>query len=181
MKRPNANTVTAAAATITAVAALAVAVWDNVQSRAYNRLSVRPLLVLDAQRNTTDSIDRGELTISNQGVGPAIVRRVRIRYVPISGGPDAATASADTLEFEAWAELAERLRNLGFLVTGWTDVATDRPIGTDHSIQLFRFQVDIDDTPEAGADVQDVFDAVTLNVDYESVYGERFSTDTDLD
>jgi len=181
MRRPNANTVTAAAATITAVAALAVAVWDNVQSRAYNRLSVRPLLVLDAERNTSESIDRGELTISNQGVGPAIVRRVRIRYVPIGSDGAAVASPADTLEFEAWVELAERLRNLGYLVTGWTDLATDRPIGTDHSIQLFRFQVDRNDTPDAGADVQDVFDAVTLDVEYESVYGESFSTDTDLD
>jgi hypothetical protein len=181
MRRPNASTVTAAAATITAVAALAVAVWDNVQSRAYNRLSVRPLLVLDYQRNTAESVDRGELTISNQGVGPAIVRQVRIRYVPISGGPDSTASPGDTLQFEVWAELAGRLRELGFLVTGWTDLATDRPIGTDHSIQLFRFQVDRDDIPESGADVQDVFDAVTLDVDYESVYGESFSTDTDLD
>jgi hypothetical protein len=181
MKRPNASTVTAAAATITAVAALAVAVWDNVQSRAYNRLSVRPLLVLDAERNTTEAIDRGELTISNQGVGPAIVRQVRIRYVPIPGGSDSTVSPGDTLEFEAWAELAARLREFGFLVTGWADLATDRPIGTDHSIQLFRFQIDRNDTPGAGADVQDVFDAVTLDVEYESVYGERFSTDTDLD
>lgn len=180
MRRPNASTVTAAAATITAVAALAVAVWDNVQSRAYNRLSVRPLLVLDAQRNTSDATDHGELTISNQGVGPAIVRRVRIRYVPIGNHGEAAASPADTLEFEAWAELADRLRSLGFVVTGWTDLATDRPIGTDHSIQLFRFQSDRNETSESGADVQDVFDAVTLDVDYESVYGESFSTDTDL-
>jgi hypothetical protein len=177
MRRPDANTVTAIAATVTAVAAVAVAVWDNVQSRAYNRLSIRPLLVLDAQRSTTDSTDTGEFTISNQGVGPAVVRDVRIRYAPIDGG-------ADTLGFENWAELAARLRPLGYVVTGWTDLAADRPIGTDHSISLFRFQVarPADSEQEADMhDVQKVFDAIVLDVAYESVYGERFSIDADAD
>ncbi|MGD8495751.1 MAG: hypothetical protein PVF05_06130 [Gemmatimonadales bacterium] len=179
MKRPDANTVTAIAATVTALAALAVAVWDNVQSRSYNRLSVRPLLVLDALRSTTDSKDSGEFTISNQGVGPAVIRDVRIRYAPTDG-------TADTLRFGHWAELAARLRPLGYVVTGWTDLATDRPIGTDHSISLFRFEVarDADADSDQGSDmhdVQSVFDAVALDVVYESVYGERFSTDAGVD
>ena len=173
MRRLRADTVTAVAATVTAVAALAVAVWDNVQSRSYNRLSVRPLLVLDAQRSTSSETDEGELTLSNQGVGPALLRELTIRYEPIGGGA--------TVEFDTWGGLAAELRELGFTVTGWTDVADDRAVGVDQGITLFRFQVDRDasDTDGAGAshDVQDVFDAVSFDVEYESVYGEAFSTD----
>lgn len=172
MKRLRADTVTAVAATVTAVAALAVAVWDNVQSRSYNRLSVRPLLVLDAQRNTSDRTDEGELTLSNQGVGPALLRELTIRYEPIGGGPP--------VEFGTWGGLAAELRELGFTVTGWTDVAEDRAIGVDQEVVLFRFRIDRgsdgNDDRGGGPDVQDVFEAVSFDVGYESVYGEMFST-----
>lgn len=171
MERFRADTVTAMAATVTAVAALAVAVWDNVQSRSYNRLSVRPLVVLDAQRSTSDELDEGELVLSNQGVGPALLRDLDIRYEPIDGG--------SPVEFDTWSGLAAELRELGFTVTGWTDVAAGRALGVDKDITLFRFQVRrVDQGGETSPayDVQHVFDAVSFEVDYESVYGEAFST-----
>lgn len=172
MKRMNANTVAATAATVTAVAALVVAVWDNAQSRDYNRLSVRPLLVMDAERTTTDTEDRGELRISNQGVGPAVLRDLFIHLGPIaeSGRP------AEPLEFSTWAALASELREVGFTVTGWRDLSPDRPIGVDQSFRLFSFEILRADADSSGVDVQDVFDALRLHADYASVYGETFTT-----
>ena len=67
------------------------------------------------------------------------------------------------------------------MVTGWRDLAGDRPIGTGRSLSLFPFQVDRDTTSERWADVQDVLDALSADVGYDSIYGEKFSTDTDVD
>ena len=172
MKRPNANTVAALAATVTAVAALAVAVWDNVQSRAYNRLTVRPLLVLDMVRNTSGALDRGEYRVSNQGVGPAILRDLTIHYTPIGSGTE--LGSGGETEFEEWATLASELRALGFTVTGWTDITADRAVGVDRDVSLFTFQIERLVADSIGISVQDVLDALEVEVTYESVYGEAF-------
>ncbi|MFW6084068.1 MAG: hypothetical protein ACODAA_02540 [Gemmatimonadota bacterium] len=134
MKRYDADAVAAIAATVTAVAALVVAVRDSVQSRAYDRVSVQPILVIDARRATSDATDEGEFVVSNQGVGPAVIRNVRIFYDPIVG--------------------SEPGREAGEPPDG-PRLETARP------------------------DVQTVFDAVSIEIDYESVSGEEFPIGTD--
>lgn len=123
-------------------------------------------------RTTTDTGDRGELSISNQGVGPAVLRGLFIHLGPIaeSGRP------AEPLEFSTWGALASELREVGFTVTGWTDLSPARPIGVDRSVRLFSFEIRRADADSSGVDVQDVFDALRLRANYESVYGETFTT-----
>jgi hypothetical protein len=163
MKKLNANTVAAAAATVTAVAALVVAVWENVQSREYNRLSVRPYLLVEASRNTTDSRDLGELRLMNQGVGPAVVRAISFRL-----------ADDTTAEYENWSEVASILRSRGVLITGWTDLSPGRPIGVDREILLFSFEREVVDGTVAEPTVQDLFELIQVDITYEAVYGDSF-------
>lgn len=177
MKRLDSNTLAAVAATVTAVAALVVAVWDNVQSRDYNRISVRPYLVVEAQRETDSTRDRGEYVVSNQGVGPAVIRDVRLGFEGAGEGAETA---------EDWAELADEIRALGYNITGWTDLAAGRPVGVDHTIPLFSFYIERagGDAEGGGAplglgrDVQDLIDALRIEIDYASIYGDEFTTGT---
>lgn len=165
MNRLDSGTLAALAATVTAVAALAVAIWDNVQSRAYNRLTVRPYLVVDIANRT----DSGEYTLSNQGVGPAVIRGLRLHLVSEAG---------DTTTHETWNDVAGEIQSRGYAITGWTDLVPGRPIGVDQSLRLLSFRLDPGGSEEAGsrtARVQALFTALQVEVEYASVYGEPFT------
>ena len=164
MKKLNASTVAAAAATITAVAALFVAVWENVQSREYNQLSVRPYLMIEASRTTREGRDQGQLTLTNQGVGPAVIRSLQLRLAddPASG------------VYENWGHVASLLREQGVRVTGWTDLSPGRPLGIDRELTLLGFEQDVVDGTLQGPSVQDVIESLHIVIEYEAVYGDAF-------
>ena len=80
-----AETVTAIAATVTAVAALSIAVWDNVQTRSYNRVSVQPHLVIEFAKHQGPTGDSGTLVLRNEGIGPAQIEGITIQLVDREG------------------------------------------------------------------------------------------------
>lgn len=62
---------------IVAVSALIVSVWQVQISQEHNRLSVRPYMdFFSGWKNT----DQWELTLSNEGVGPAIFQEIDYHY-----------------------------------------------------------------------------------------------------
>jgi hypothetical protein len=166
MKKVSANAIMATAATVTAVAALAVAVWDNAQSREYNRLSVRPYLQIEASRSTTGERDRGEFRLSNEGVGPGIVSGVGLHLR--DGKSDS---------YETWGDIATELRAEEVIVTGWTDLVPGQPLGVDRSQMLFSFEIGVEEGRPAGRSVQDIFESLSIQVLYESIYGDAFTAE----
>ncbi len=166
MKKPSAGTVAATAATITAVAALFVAVWENVQSREYNQLSVRPYLMIEASRTTTGDLDLGQLQLTNQGVGPAVIKSLQLR---LADDPNSGV-------YENWGDVASLLREQGVRVTGWTDLSPGRPIGVDRELLLLGFEQDVVDGTLQGPSVQDVIEQLHIDIEYEAVYGDAFET-----
>ena len=60
----------ALASTVVALSALGVSIWQGYVMREHNKLSVMPLLYVD--KDTREGSDI-ELTVLNQGVGPAII------------------------------------------------------------------------------------------------------------
>jgi len=81
------NRITGISAMITATCALFVSVWQGYETRTHNRLTVRPHLQL------TRSIERGKpigLYVKNVGSGPAIIKKVEVYFADnlIKEGPD---------------------------------------------------------------------------------------------
>jgi hypothetical protein len=140
-KRLRADTITAIAATITAVAALVVTVWDNVQTREYNRLSVVPKLTLVVQRTGAEN---AVINLRNDGVGPAIMRKIEIRLV----SPEGVKTS-----YASFANAHAALEDHGVQVTGYWDF--------DGGLE------------SASSDpVQSLINGLSARISYESIYGD---------
>lgn len=172
------ESVTALGAVCTAFVALAVGVWDNVESRRHNRLSVIPHLSLTTTLNTTqtDSAHVGLLTVRNEGVGPAIIRSLRVR-VREDHQPEQ--------EFDSWGEARETIeRILDVKVTGRAEVADGTVLGTGRRLDLVTVET-TGAIPRVGVGEGHPFDRLlerlSVHIHYESVYGDQYEeTSTSL-
>jgi hypothetical protein len=66
------DTVTAIAAISVAAIALVVSIWQGYETRHHNRLSVRPVLILDVDYTKDEAVET--IRLRNVGTGPAIVK-----------------------------------------------------------------------------------------------------------
>ena|SRR5687767_15044830 len=156
-RRETASTVAAVAATITAVVAVLIAFLDNHQMRQHNRLSVLPHVRVYLYR---DGLTNGEVRLSNEGIGPAIVRGVTIRWTR-PGGPDTV--------FHSWREAAESLRAGGVRLNGWSDLDSASAIGVQREMRLLGFETD---SVGPGGDPFPAFvERLRVQVRYTSIYG----------
>lgn len=155
------STIAASAATITALVAVAIAVWDNVQTREHNRLSVMPYVVLQRSQRDSAGVNRGELTMSNEGVGPAILKGLEIR-VPTERGRDTVLTT--------WGSAAPLIRRQGLDVLGWADVVSESALGVQRGSVLLRLEAEGD---SANPRMQAFLDHLRLRLRYASIYGEE--------
>ena len=155
------STIAAAAATFTAVVAVVIAVWDNVQTREHNRLSVLPYVVLQREQRDSGSVHRGQLTMSNEGVGPAILQVLEIRLPTESG--------RDTV-FTTWGSAAPLIRRQGLQILGWMDIVRGSALGVQREGVLLRVEAQGD---SANPRVQAFLDRLRLRLRYTSIYGEE--------
>jgi hypothetical protein len=158
-KRLRADTITAIAATITAVAALVVTVWDNVQTREYNRLSVVPKLTLVVQRTGAEN---AVINLRNDGVGPAIMRKIEIRLV----SPEGVKTS-----YASFANAHAALEDHGVQVTGYWDFDAGDALGPDREQIVLKFRSR--GLESASSDpVQSLINGLSARISYESIYGD---------
>lgn len=155
------STITASAATLTALVAVAIAVWDNVQTRKHNRLSVLPYVVIQRVQRDSAGINRGELTMSNEGVGPAILQELEIR-LPLEGGRDTVLT--------AWGSAAPLIQRQGLQILGWQDIVGGSALGVQRGGVLLRLQAEGD---SANPRMQALLDRLRLRLRYASIYGEE--------
>lgn len=180
--RASAETITAAAAVIAALVALAVGVWDNIQTRQHNRLSVMPRLVFTVEVDRTDAVvtegedtipgwDTVRVALRNEGVGPAIVDSLLVRVA----GPVGDTSVYRSLQ-TAQPEL-ERLHE-GVRGLGTTHVSPGVVLAADREIPIMSFR-----TPAEGGDASGTFreflDRFRVLVHYRSIYGDPRSDTLD--
>jgi len=155
-----AGTVAAAAATLTAIVAVVIAIWDNVQTRRHNRLSVLPYVVIERVQQDSFGVGRGLITASNEGVGPAILGSLEIR-LSLPGGRDTTLNS--------WAEAAPLIQQEGVQVRGYAEIDSGQALGVQRSDVLLRVQ---SEPPNAVARIQALFDRLHVRLRYSSVYGD---------
>jgi len=165
---PAPSTVTAVMAIITACIALGVGVWENVQMRAHNRLSVTPHLQLTAEFRSVDdeTVDQGIIRVVNEGVGPAVIDRVDV----VVTGADGATR-----RFETWGEAEALLEELeGVTLSRRVELGPEVMIGAEGQQEVAIFE-------KPSTAEESLFPALLERVDfrisYRSVYGEAFETD----
>lgn len=154
------STITAAATTVTALVAVAVAIWDNVETRKHNRLSVLPYVVLNHVRSDSDDETRAEVVMSNEGVGPAVLRALENRFRGGSGRDTVVTF---------WGAVAPLITEVGVRITGWADVDSGSALGVQQTQRLLRIEAD---GPDSGERVQRVLDGLGLRLRYTSIYGD---------
>jgi hypothetical protein len=158
-----AGAIAAAAATVTAIMAIVIAIWDNVQSREHNRLSVMPYVVIERIQHDSSGVARGEITVSNEGVGPAILRGLQIR-VPLGG----ANGTRDTTATR-WGSVASIIQRRGLQIQGWADVDSGSALGIQRGGVLLRVEAEGEG---AASRIQEFFDHLRLRLRYASVYGD---------
>lgn len=151
--------ITAIAATVAALAAVGVSIWDNVQQRRFYRVSVMPQL--DYAPRKVGAVE-GEVRLTNKGTGPAEIRAVRIGFC----------GNEQPRSFASWNEARSAIRELGLIVTGYHDLRQDELVGTGASIAWLR--VESRDSIATGDPVQALIDALAFRIEYASIYGEAF-------
>lgn len=158
--RLRSEAVTAVAATVTAIAAVVIAAWDNVQTREHNRLSVSPRLTIDLSRSTTPVGTRFAFIVRNDGIGPAIVTDMEIRF----------DAGDETIEPSEWAPVIRRLEEAGHVVNQFWEFARGDAIAVDRTFTLLGIVEQAEgDSP---APLDETVRRLEIAIDYESVYGD---------
>jgi hypothetical protein len=147
-------------ATITAVAAITLGIIDSVQTRAHNRLSVSPYIVVDYSiaAQTDQSVFR--VNLSNEGVGPAIIKSVRITLPDSLGGRS----------HESWNDVAALLRERGAEVPTYWNYEGGEAVGVQGSRELIRINVPAAIAPTLLPLLTDM----NVEITYASIYREDF-------
>ena len=136
-----------------AIFAVVISIWQGYEQRRHNRLSVKPILTFDG----ITSNNRRMIRLSNDGLGPAIIKRFRI----IEDGKiyDAADGNPwNKLSFFSSLNYSEMYY--------FDDGATIKPEDTYHLLSW-----EIDTTHLLG---------IELWIEYESIYEERFELRDDF-
>jgi len=155
--------VTSICAVIVAVAGLALSIWQGIETRQHNRLSLRPVIQFEIITMPVDPWPQVGLYIVNHGTGVAFVKSYTV-YVdgePIPPGDSA-----------AFAEAARRLIVTdypGFPIEYMTSMR--EAITPEDVVPLFWID-EKDYTEETAPIIKDALDRIGMHVEYESIYNE---------
>jgi hypothetical protein len=144
---------------ITAVAAIVLGVWDSAQNRRHNRMSVAPYLVCSLSIGATPAATTFTIALSNEGIGPAIIRSVEIEIPDALGGGT----------YEEWGPAIEALRARGVEVPSYWNFESGEALGVQKSQELLRAIVA---RGPAADELLSHLAEVSVTVTYASVYGD---------
>jgi hypothetical protein len=149
-------------ALIVAVLAMISTAWQAAIAREHNRLSVKPFLDWGRNRNHGSQLT---LEFVNNGIGTAIVKKFSLTYgdgvFPI-----------EKLELPAVIH-----RELGEcrLFVCWRVLTPDSPVRVEEVFHIFECTPLPTDTADDQNSVIFFMDRVGVTIEYESLYGERFT------
>ena len=154
--------ITALGTVVIAFAALALSVLQFKASRTHNKLSVRPLLVLDANYDPT--VRGFGLSVSNKGIGPAVILDFRIL---VDGKDETASAS------HPWAAALKKL-DLNYTFIQHFSLSSDTAISPRETLPLItadRDQIKDDMVHH----MKNRLPRIGIVISYASVYGDHFT------
>jgi len=155
------DTITAIAACLIALCALVVSILQVSLGREHDRLSVKPVFEV-----TEVSLENGEVgyILENNGLGPGIVRKFEVLFGP-------KTYELPTKQSEEILKQAVGLSDISTKVTVYTFVG--RIIKSGERIPIISSNRSLLSDAELEK-YQSVLDHLSFNIEYESMYKERF-------
>lgn len=161
MNQTDWNTIAAISGSVIALCSLGLTIWQIIKSRRHDRLSVKPYLGTE----TTTASKQGlyHCRLSNNGLGPAHIKR--FEYY---------------LNGELMNESKGGLEKILKLI--FPDLECEYQVGSigagqwlppNSGINVVAIQFKGKSLPSKKT-VMDAFDRVDLEIDYESIYGEKF-------
>ena len=144
-------------ATLIATLSVAIAVWEGVETRTHNRLSVKPILIFNKtfniSKDPTDGSSQTTMTLSvvNRGLGPAVVKTVALQ-------------SLDKKKlYPNWNKALQATNYQGQLLTSADlDESSVLEAGDEYVL------LSVDWVPNPSKDIQ-------VRIQYQSMYEETFS------
>ena len=147
-------------ATITAVAAIVLGIIDSMQTRAHNRLSVAPYLVVDYTINAQTGQSIFFVHLNNEGVGPALIESVRVKLPAALGGQ----------EYTGWNDVADLLNARGATVPTYWNFEGGEALGVQRGRELIRVVMPSD----VATTLQPLLGQIDVEIKYTSIYKQRF-------
>ena len=148
-------------ATITAVAAIVLGIIDSMQTRAHNRLSVAPYLVVDYTVNAQTGQSVFFVHLNNEGVGPALIKSVRVKLPSELGGQ----------EYASWSDVADLLEKRGAKVPTYWNFEGGEALGVQRGQELIRVVM----PSEVARTLQPLLSQIDVEVKYTSIYKQEFT------
>lgn len=161
----------AVSAIVTAVIALVVGVWENVQERQHNRLSVIPALeyVVELREapdaEPDDAAQAVQIRMINEGVGPAVLRAVEIRITDDAG---------QSHSYASWGAAAPELRALGVTLAGRSEISSGSMISVGRELLLARLELPAGPDGSLKRRVDELLQRLQITLVYESIYGDTY-------
>lgn len=159
----NSDRITSFAAIIVAVAAIAVSLWQGIDNRRHNRLSVKPKLQIVFR---ADPQGDAEIILRNDGLGPASIRNFEVKLD---------NKLLDKVSLSAIFELVRimELDSVPFTFDPIVNTTTIRA-GDQANILVFKYDESID-MPSIVRILREHVNRLDLYIEYESMYGEKFT------
>jgi hypothetical protein len=151
------DTVIALAATVIALSAFIVAVWQGVETRIHNRMSVMPRLRLGLVQRGKEPI---RLYALNSGTGPAIIENFVVRRDGETVAPSPEVLSGDLAKLSLSGDFFLRVLHAG------------DTISAGESLDIIH--ITLNEIDDAKVDILiGELRRVTIECEYSSIYGAR--------
>lgn len=154
----SANEIISISAIIIALASVSIAIWEGVETRKHNRLSVRPKFEI----HFISSKDNYGYELVNSGLGPAIITGIRI-FVD--------NEEIHGKGFSGYDELLEKLGLQNKLIAH-DAVAAGITVRAGDKKKIIVFGFSEDDDP--ATILPEVYQRVRIEIGYNSMYDESF-------
>ena len=135
---------------------LGVTIWQGLQNRKHNRLSVRPLLMSLLSNKIEGGIRYYEVTLVNHGVGPAIIKDFILKF----NGEKVSINDAKTYK----DFLDKKMKKFKKTRTGHRTKNAIIKIGEE--LTLWKFECDKDE------DIEDI-KKLKIRIEYQSIYRDE--------
>ncbi|WP_394146559.1 hypothetical protein [Vibrio atypicus] len=144
-----------------AICAIVVAVSQTYLTRKHNRLSVRPSLHFDIMHSKSEF----RISVKNKGLGPAIIKNFRVLF----NGEELVGSI-----FEIANEISDELEIAHFAPKVYMP-GEEQSLLPNEELHILRIPDLVSDSEEL-ARVREALDYLDLQINYLSIYGERYSS-----
>ena len=155
--------ITAIASIFIAVVALSFSIWQGMQTRKHNRLSVYPYLILGRSRIRKDSKGTVAVTLTNEGVGLAFIKEFVLYY----DGKEVVRNNAEEYKKFLFGDIIK--------AEGYKPTKTGR-IGPGACINVGEEKTLWEAEYNAEKDFGSILTRLDFYIEYQSIYGKQDKT-----